>query len=119
MSAIGLPPGEQPMAVPAAPERPLGPVREPQPGDPVVGKQYRLVKNRPDSDYPATATFDGYTPRGDFRFRNLTDPSGKVWDWWAIGADDGSFTITEVKGGRRRRSRKSKRRVRKTRRKHK
>ena len=125
MSATGLPPEEQSMAVPVSEWRPpLRPLREPQPGDPVVGKQYRLGRTResahfPNRFFPMTGTLGENTDRGIFVFRNLTDPSGKVWDSWAVESDDDSYTITEVKGGRRRRSRKTKRRARKTRRNYK
>ena len=112
MSAIGLPPEERPMAVPVAPgQAPLRgdygspPPREPQPDDPIVGREYKIT--RKDGGVDAyTGTFVKFLGNAlVFQVGNRK--------FYAYREDD---DITEVKGGRRRRSRKTKRRVRKTRR---
>lgn len=99
------------MAVPVAPgQAPLRgdyaspPPREPQPDDPIVGREYKIT--RKDGT-------DAYTGKFlEFMGDALVFQVGNR-KFYAYREDD---DITEVKGGRRRRSRKSKRRSRKTRR---
>jgi len=99
------------MAVPVAPgQAPLRgdyaspPPREPQPDDPIVGREYKVTRK--------DGGVDAYT--GKFLYfmgDALVFQVGNKKTYAYREADD----ITEVKGGRRRRSRKTKRRVRSTR----
>ena len=118
MSAVGLPPEEQPMAVPVAPgQAPLPgegdyappPPREPQPDDPIVGREYKITRKDGRVD-PYIGKFLFFMGNDELVFK-----VGNKMTYAYRDTDD----ITEVKGGRRRRSRKSKRRVRKTRRNYK
>ena len=100
------------MAVPVAPgQAPLrgdyasSPPREPQPDDPIVGREYKITRK--------DGGVDAYTGKFlEFMGDALVFQVGNK-KTYAYREDD---DITEVKGGRRRRSRKSKRRARKTRR---
>jgi len=100
------------MAVPAAPgQAPLRgdyaspPPREPQPDDPIVGREYKITRKDGGVD-PYIGKFLFFM--GDALVFQVGNKKT-----YAYREDD---DITEVKGGRRRRSRKSKRRSRKTRR---